>query len=825
MPSKLRPHQIEAIDAAVRALEIPPGKPVPADGLRATLVSACGTGKTKTAIHAGERLARQGRILILVPTLELLSQTAREWRAEGREGPGIAVCSVTDDPVLWSAGVRTTTSTPQLCLWAARERQLTVFGTYASLPVLTEAHEGVYGLTPLAPWDLVIVDEAHRTSGSWGKAWAAVHDQAQLPARRRLYLTATPRIWEERPAGWGAREGVRDRLPEELVCSMDDREVYGPVCYELPLADAIRRGLLARFQVVVAEVRDPELPPEELHGGQGGEEVVRGKRLAAVQTAVLEVMAEYRLRTMITFHHRVVEAEAWAAGLPGVAAKLGAAGRGDGGAEGGGQAGGRRRRPERVWAGWLHGGHEPEHRRAVLRQFGAGVDGRGRAVERAVLSNCRVLTEGVDVPSVDSVALIDPKGSVVDIVQAVGRALRQRPRQGKMATLVVPVFLSEEERPERMLESSSYKPLVTVLRALRAHDQKMVEMLAVPQRNSDVVSAQERVGVAPEEGEVEGRLLLRFSSLRDPRELARFVAMRVIEPERDDWRCGYAAALRYQQEHGDLRVPYHFRDMDGYPLGWWISDQRRLYADGALEGRRVRRLAEIGMVWSEHDERWRVRLDAARQYFAEHGTLCAPRYAAWDGIPLGKWLANCRQDGGLGADPVRAAEREAQLTAIDPDWNPRALGWDVAWQRMYARLVDCLRGGAVLADVRPGLTVGGEDLGAWLRSQRRRWGRLHAGQRERLEQLGVEAGAVPARRSAPGGAREAAWVRGLAAARQYRRRQGTLAGVPRGHVETVIDEEGQGHEVRLGVWLSNQRSRRSALPRQRAEALRELGVL
>nr|WP_026328135.1 DEAD/DEAH box helicase [Streptomyces sulphureus] len=810
MPRKLRPHQVEAMGAAVRALEVKPGECEPEGGLRATLVSACGTGKTKTAIHTGERLAPRGRILVLVPTLELLSQTVSEWRAEGRGGAAYAVCSLGDDPLLWSAEVRSTTSAPQLALWANRHRQVTVFATYASLPVLVEAHEGAFGLAPLPRWDLVIVDEAHRTSGSWGKAWAAVHDQTQLPARRRLYLTATPRVWEERPPSARVREGVREALPAEVACSMDDPDVFGPVCYELPLADAIRRELLARFQIVCVEVRDPELPPEELYGERKREEEIRGKRLAAAQAAVCEAMADRGLRTLITYHHRTVEAEAWARSFRDVAAKL--------------HAEAPERHPDsgRVWAEWLCGEHESSYRRRVLGEFGSG------DADRAVLSNCRVLTEGVDVPSVDSVALIDPKGSMVDIVQAVGRALRQQPRQGKMATLIVPVFLDADENPERMLESGAYKPLVTVLQALRAHDEKMVDMLALPQTPAAEVSVPERVGPAPDDGE-EGRLLLRFSTRRDPAELARFVQMRVLEPERDNWRAGYAAATRYQAAYGDLRVPYHYRDEDTYPLGWWIAEQRRQHADDILEERRVQRLDELGMVWSERDEHWRIRIDAARAYHAEHGTLCVPQNATWDELPLGRWLANLRQPGGLGADPERAAQRADELAAIDPDWNPRTLGWNISWQRRYTRLANCLRNGTTLNDIRPGHTIDGEDLGTWLHAQRQRWEHLVPGQQERLTALGVTpqpaAPTGPKTTAAPsGGARAAAWERGRAAAEQYRNRHGTLTGVPRHHIETIHDTDGE-HPVKLGVWLSNQRTRRDRLTPERAEQLRELGVL
>ncbi|WP_398933359.1 DEAD/DEAH box helicase family protein [Streptomyces sp. 130] len=109
----LRPHQIEAVDAVVRGLDIPPGKRIPRAGLRATVVAACGTGKTFIAAHSALRLARNGRVLVLLPTLDLLTQTVREWRAAGHHGPAVAVCSLEDDPHRSScaSSVRRSTST------------------------------------------------------------------------------------------------------------------------------------------------------------------------------------------------------------------------------------------------------------------------------------------------------------------------------------------------------------------------------------------------------------------------------------------------------------------------------------------------------------------------------------------------------------------------------------------------------------------------------------------------------------------------------------------------------------------------------------------
>ncbi|MEU1190791.1 Helicase associated domain protein [Streptomyces sp. NPDC005859] len=793
MSVKLRDHQIEAVAAIVRGLDVPPGG-IPFHGLRGQVHAACGTGKTLMAAAAAKRLVPRGRVLVLVPTLDLLAQTVRAWHEAGHRGPAVAVCSLQDDPGLWSLRVRSTTNPIQLALWHG-QGPVTIYATYASLGVLAEAFEGAYG-QKLDPVDLAVVDEAHRTSGSMGKAWADIHDQSVIPASRRLYLTATPRIWEER-LNREVAEGVRDPLPREMAASMDDEKVFGPVLYKLSLASAVSRGLLARYQIIVLELKDPVVTPQKLMGEERRSEEVRGQRLGALQAALLHTMAQHDLSTCITFHHRTIEAQAYAEGLERVAAKL--------------HADQPEKYPAKIWADWLCGEHVPERRRGVLGGFGS-------TALRAVLSNCRVLGEGVDIRAVDSVALLDPKGAPHDIVQAIGRALRQKPGQGKVASLIVPVFLQPGEKPEDMFTSGSYRPLVKVLEGLRAHDEEAVELLAIPQEpQKDVAQPSVNIGSAPEEGEDESRLLLRFAAPRDPVMVADWVSFNVIDTERQDWARGWAKLKTYVERTGNARVPYGHRE-GATPLGQWVAEQRRAYAAGQMTGQRARRLEQLGMVWSLADERFQENLEAAKAYYDQHWTLCAPRTATALDKQLGMWLANLRRPGALEDHP----EWKAALEAVDKDWNP---DWPPDWQRHYAALRELVadeEGRAV--EVLPGFTVHGMDIGKWLAKQRKPevWQALHDGQRERLEQLGIvplapapEAG-VPAE---PSTTPVSAFDRGVAALAQYKTRTGSVT-VPRGHVERLED----GTEVRLGVFLSNSKSRRGKLTADKLAALATLGL-
>ncbi|RAJ67261.1 MULTISPECIES: DEAD/DEAH box helicase, partial [unclassified Streptomyces] len=666
---KLLPHQVEAVDGILRALQEPVDGTMPPQGLRAQVVSATGSGKTLMAVEAARRLKAR-RVLVLVPTLDLLLQTAAAWRAGGRGGAMIGVCSLSAAD---SQGMSCTTSDVELRLWLRDLDQVTVFATYASLGLRTlqRAHAAGVGV-----WDLVVVDEAHRTSGDAGKPWAAVHDQQQVPAWRRLYMTATPRVWE---AG-GVTPG--------MVASMDrDSAVFGPVAFELKLSEAIRRGIVAPYQVVCVEIEDEELY-QAVQDAPLGTDPVRGARLAALQTGLLTAAADEKLRRILTFHSRVFEAEAMAAGVPAVAEQLHA------------DDPGRFPAPDRVWAQWLYGEHAPGHRQAVLREFASDFLSRerGRDVRAAVrvLASVKVLGEGVDTARCDAVAFMDTRGSMVDIVQMVGRALRIRPGEGKLATLVVPIFMRPGENPSEMLTSEAYSSLGKLLSALRAHDTETIEALADPRvrsgswnskdepfeageaaADSDVVEGQDEDSDDAERAEalpvVSGAAaqLLRFSRPRDPALLAQFIQLRILDPEKAYWRRGIAACLQYLKETGteELKAPYRYVTPEdwapaGFPLGVWLADQRKAYNAETLPAERVRQLDALSMVWNAHDHAFEEGLAVAQAWAEEHGHLLAPVSAvSAGGFPIGVWLKNQRA---AARTAVEAAAAHEQGQSVPP---------------------------------------------------------------------------------------------------------------------------------------------------------------
>ncbi len=799
---------------------------MPAEGLRTQLIAATGSGKTLIATETAQKLSA-GRVLVLVPTLDLLTQTAAAWREGGRTGTMIGVCRLRAEE---SDGMPCTTDPAELVAWARGLERVTVFATYAAvgLGILQRAHAQGLGV-----WDLMVVDEAHRTSGDAGKPWAAVHDQAKIPAARRLYMTATARVWE-------AAGGGRDGEPR-LIASMDPGSpVFGPVAFKLTLSEAVSRGLVAPYQVVCVDITDPELHDAHQVAGPGSD-VVRGARLAALQAGVLTAAAQEGLRKVLTFHSKVSEAEAMANGVVGGARRLW---------EDDPQ---RFPVPERVWADWLYGEHSPGHRRAVLAEFASDVlesEDELRPAALRVLSSVKVLGEGVDTANCDSVAFCDARGSMIDIVQMVGRALRIKPGEGKVASLIVPVFLAPGETPDEMLTSPAYGTLAKILAALRAHDTDTIEALADPRRRSGSYQPEGEAGVGEGgEEQLEGergpsapaRELLKFSTPRDPVQLARFVKLRVIEPENAFWRRGVEACVRYVKETGvvQLRVPYDFVTPDdwspaGFPLGTWLADQRRFNKAGRLAPARVTELDGFGMVWSHQDVAFGEGLTAARAWAEEHGHFLPPATAVWNGYPIGTWAKNMRtaarladiiaarrQAGllvGSGTKALTQARREA-LEEIDPGWCPV---WDTGWQRCFRLAQAHVQGGGTVPAVAGEVIVQGEDLGRWAQACRLGWDSLMPVQQWMLENvLGLTPAGEderPVKRT-----QEDKWALNLRAARQFHAREGHL-NVPRKHVEQLEDTASQVVEVKLGTWTDNVRKRAAKLSGQRRSDLDALGM-
>lgn len=759
-PVSLRPHQTEAVEAVTGA--------VTAGEQRVTVVSACGTGKTLMAAATAERLVPRGSVLVVVPTLALLTQTIQRWRQAGRAGAALGISSLKQRRSGLRPEQALMTNKPGRILAAlsAADGPVTVFSTYASLPVLCRLHHS-YGLPP---WDLMVIDEAHRTCKKAGRGWGTVHSDEALLAKLRLYMTATPRIFNT-AAPAGTLTALFEALPD---ATMDRQDIFGPVVYRLPLPQAIERGILADYRVLMPVITDTDLR-EILTDPPARSAHHNGLRTAALHVAVLRALAEHDLRRVLVFHNRIAAARAFAAALPTTAAETGDA-----------------LNLPSLWSQAIDSQHTPSQRQRLLRDFAA-------SDQPAVLSNVRVLNEGVDIPATDAIVFAAPRESVIDAIQAIGRALRQQPGQGKKATLVLPVYLPDAAHTHEALRTSNFNGLWNILQALRAHDDTFLDRVGMPRGNGSVTLPARAVHHHQAERALEVALAL---------------GLEITLPPTGDWDEGLAAATRYHQQYGHLDIPAHYQDPDRFAVGEWLGHQRLRHIAGRLHPDQRTALDTLGMAWTTASEDDFTRmLGHARRWADLHGHLAAPQDAAHGGHHVGRWLSECRRK--AKADKLTPAQQQS-LSAVDPWWNPPP-GFTLMWRRFYAYAKAHVAAHGTGHVPNAYKTSDGTPLGQWLNRQLNHFHQLHPAQAQLMLDLHLAPQADSIYEGERGTERFREFRPYLEAAVRYLAREGDLR-VPRQHVETIWGSQ----TIALGRWIHKIRKTPEKLTPQERQALERI---
>ena len=470
------PLQADAIEDAVEGLS---------NHDRGRLVMACGTGKTFTSLRIAEEVVAEGeRILFAAPTIALVSQARREWlRQTTRKLKCIVVCS---DPTAGGRNENEDIRISELeCPVSADPAEIArllrgdgptrvVFCTYHSLRKVTEA-QADHG----APdFDLAIADEAHRTTGALSAMHGSnggrkidfqeFHDDGRLHTRKRLYMTATPRIYTARSKSRLASRGID-------VIDMGDQHVYGPEFHRLPFAKAVGHRVLSDYRVIVLGVSQASITPglrrrlEALDTSTSRRRAPTTNdmtRVLGVSLAVNGVTEGTLLeqpgklpRTMAFANS--IQRSKWYADALMESEVLRATTRrmSDG-------------RAMKVVARHLDASSSALQRNQELRALAhADRDGECR-----VVCNVKLFTEGVDVPQLDAVAFLDPRNSQVDVVQAVGRVMRKAPGK-RFGYIIIPVIVEPGGDVAAALErgTEGYRTVGRVLRALQAHDGRLAE--------------------------------------------------------------------------------------------------------------------------------------------------------------------------------------------------------------------------------------------------------------------------------------------------------------------------------------------------------------
>lgn len=489
-PFTIREHQQQAIDQTHAYFKIDEATGQPAH-TRGKLIMACGTGKTFTSLRIAENeTGGRGLVLFLVPSIALLGQTLRSWLQQALE-PMMAVCICSDPQVSKQTekNDNDTTSVVDLALPASTDvpsivKQLqharrhnaegltVVFSTYQSIDVISRAQQQLLKETgdAFGTFDLIICDEAHRTTGVTLKdekesAFVRVHDNDFLRATRRIYMTATPRLYTDE---------TKKRAEENsaVLCSMDDRSMYGDEIYRIGFGEAVKQELLSDYKVLILAVGEKDITPtlqKALTREDGtidaddpskligcinalskkvlgaDEEFVKGSDPLPMRRAVAfcsSIKASRAIANAFTDYKDLymedIREEDRATMVDVVAHHVD------------GSMSATKRDEELMWLK-----EQPENER-----------------ECRMLTNARCLSEGVDVPSLDAVVFISPKNSQVDVVQSVGRVMR-RSEGKKYGYIIIPVVVPADAEGDKVLENHpNFKVVWTVLNALRAHDDR-----------------------------------------------------------------------------------------------------------------------------------------------------------------------------------------------------------------------------------------------------------------------------------------------------------------------------------------------------------------
>ena len=656
-PAKKRPqpHQTEALNTLLPAL---------ATRDRVSAIMACGTGKTLVALWLAERLRSQ-RILVLLPSLALLRQTLHEWLRETNL-PSLAYLCVCSDPTVKVGAddiatpqsdldfkVTTNAASVRGFLDADFAGVKVIFSTYQSLQVVSEALK--LGET----FDLAVFDEAHKTAGREGRKYSVALDDKNLRIKKRLFLTATPRHYNP----FSKDEGG----DSELLFSMDKPDVYGPQAYRLTFAEAAQRGIICPYKVIISVITSKMVTNELLRRGETfvNGDAVRARQVAN-QLALKDAIANSGASKVFTFHSRVDAAESFTAkGNQGVSTHL----------------------PE-FKSFHVNGEMTTALRERIMRDF--------RASPRAVMSNARCLTEGVDVPAVDMVAFMSPRRSKIDIVQATGRAMRIAP--GKTTGFVlVPLYVeqAEGETVDLAIQRAEFEEVWQVLQSLQDQDDVFAGTISRMREDRG------RGGVFDEAAFGDYVDILGPKICLDV--LRSAITTKCVDALGSTWDERYGQLKAYRELAGHCLV--NEDDSSAYELQeWiasqpsaqavgfsqtlqqlrsWVSMQRKLKRSGQLSDERTKKLNEIGFVWGTGRKDWDEMLAELQEFKNKHGH-CDLKKQNFGLYQLAGWVEDQQRKFRRGELSLEHSETLRQLGVAlqTPDSSPQA-----KWEVMFARLV------------------------------------------------------------------------------------------------------------------------------------------
>jgi superfamily II DNA or RNA helicase len=671
-------HQREAIEKITGGLK---------EADRTTAVMACGTGKTLVALWAAE--AQQPKtVLVLVPSLALLSQTLPDWCKQtswGERFRYLCVCSdASVDREAQQDGYTykkedlefSVTTDPKVVkgfLADNKDGVNVIFSTYQSAEVVAE---GLKGQT----LDLGIFDEAHKTTGDKEGLFAFGLSDKNIRIKKRLFLTATPRHY---------KLNNRDKDGDFQVVSMSDETVYGKVSYRLPFSTAVAAGIIVPYKVIISVSLNKEVDAELLR--RGSTRVRRDEiqaKWVANQIALKRAIEKTGASKVITFHSRVNLAEDFA----------------------GDDARGFKEHVKGFDVFHVNGSQNAADRKARLEDF--------KAAPKGLITNARCLTEGVDVPAVDMVAFVDPRKSKIDIAQAAGRAMRQsKATNKKLGYIVVPLFI-EQKKGETEAEAFT-----------RAGFDEVAEVLAAMlESDDDLVDTIEKMQEARGRGDkFNPRQLHEKIEVIGPAinldKLTQSIDVEILDRLGVSWDYWFGLLQKFKKSTAHCLVT-RSQIIDGHKLGVWAGTQR--LSKKRLTAQRIHKLDSIGFSWDPLGEQWESAFNVLEEFQKREGHCRVAFGLVVRGTNLGTWVSHQRK--------VKHLLSQSQIERLDSlgfSWDPFA----EQWEEGYAALVKFHQKEGHCR-VTPGTIINGINLGTWVLKQRQRKPELSLTQAERLDALG-----------------------------------------------------------------------------------------
>lgn len=452
---------------------------------RGKLIMACGCGKTYTSLKIAEKETNnKGLVLFLVPSIALLGQTLREWCAESEKpiypicicsDPAITKKTDSDDMSVVDLALPASTNVPNIIRQYELAKQqhtdgmIVIFSTYQSIDVIFKAQEAINKRQKdSCIFDLVICDEAHRTTGVILKdkeeaTFTKVHNNDCIMAKKRMYMTATPRLYTD-----ASKQKAQEN--DAILCSMDDESIYGQEMYRIGFGEAVSKNLLADYKVLILTLKEEQIPTALQNVISDKSNEINTDDISKL-IGCINALSKRVLSTDEAFNDDkspMTKAVAFCQNIK-VSQKI---------------SGMFNNHKDAYYDSLTQ-----EERSQLVGVEAKHIDGTMGASQRDellswlkntpkdsnechILTNVKCLSEGVDVPSLDAVMFLSAKNSQVDVVQSVGRVMRTAPNK-KYGYIIIPIVVPSGVKPEEALDDNErYKVVWTVLNALRAHDDR-----------------------------------------------------------------------------------------------------------------------------------------------------------------------------------------------------------------------------------------------------------------------------------------------------------------------------------------------------------------